>query len=91
MWAPSLLWGHSAWYDLIRMVEFDAAIRAGYYLPSWSPDLYRGYGSPLFQFYSPLAYFITEIPVLAGFDIPTALKIANLLLLIGSGVAMYHL
>lgn len=90
MWAPALLWGHSAWFDLTRMVEFDAAIRAGDYLPLWSPDLYHGYGSPLFQFYSPLVYFMTEIPVLAGIGIPTALKITQLLMLVASGGVMYH-
>jgi hypothetical protein len=41
MWAPALLWGHSAWFDLTRMVEFDAAIRAGDYWPMWSPDQAR--------------------------------------------------
>src|SRR5947209_2523339 len=90
MWAPALLWGHSAWFDLTRMVEFDAAIRAGDYWPLWAPDFYRGYGSPIFQFYAPLVYFLAEIPVLAGCNIATALKITQLVLLLGSGVAMYH-
>jgi hypothetical protein len=89
MWAPALLWGHSAWFDLTRMVEFDAAIRAGDYWPMWSPDLYHGLGSPLFQFYAPLVYFVTEIPVLAGMDIPSALKVTQVLSLIASGLAMY--
>ncbi len=73
MWAPALLAGHSAWIDFIRIVEFDSAIRAGDYLPTWSPDLYLGYGSPLFQFYSPLVYYLTEIPVLGGMQISSAL------------------
>ena len=91
MWTPALLLGHSAWFDLTRMVELDAAIRSGDYFALWSPDLYYGYGSPLFQFYSPLAYFLTEVPVLAGIDIPTALKMVQVATLIGSGLAMYHL
>jgi len=91
MWGPALLAGHSAWFDLARMVEFDAAIRAGDYFPTWSPDLYSGYGSPIFQFYAPLAYYITEVPVLAGLDYPTALKATQLLALFASGLAMYRL
>ncbi|MEP7014738.1 MAG: 6-pyruvoyl-tetrahydropterin synthase-related protein [Verrucomicrobiota bacterium] len=91
IWAPTLLSGHSAWHDLTRMVEFDAAVRAGNYFPAWSPDFYFGYGSPLFQFYSPLFYYLCEIPVLLGFDIPTAFKITQLLVLLGSGLTMYHL
>ena len=91
MWGPALLGGHSAWIDLIRMVEFDTAVRHGSLLPAWSPDLYYGYGSPLFQFYAPLCYYFTEIPVLAGCDYPTALKITQLAALFASGLAMYRL
>ncbi|MDR3403101.1 MAG: 6-pyruvoyl-tetrahydropterin synthase-related protein [Chthoniobacter sp.] len=91
MWGPAMLAGHSAWFDLARMVEFDAAIRAGDYFPTWSPDLYSGYGSPIFQFYAPLAYYIAEVPVLAGLDYPTALKATQLLALFASGLAMYRL
>jgi len=91
MWGPALLSGHSAWFDLTRMVEFDAALRHGEPLPAWSPDFYFGYGSPLFQFYAPLCYYLTEIPVLAGCDFPTALKVTQLLALFVSGLAMYRL
>ena len=91
MWQPALLSGHSAWFDLLRMIEFDAALRHGEFLPAWSPDLYFGYGSPLFLFYAPLSYYLTEIPVLAGCDIPTALKVTQFLALLASGLAMYRL
>jgi hypothetical protein len=91
MWYPALLAGHSARFDLARMVEFDAALRAGDWVPIWSPDFYFGYGSPLFQFYSPLAYYLSEIPVLAGLDVPTALKVTQLTALLASGIAMYFL
>jgi hypothetical protein len=91
VWAPALLAGHSARKDLARLVEFDAAIRAGDFFPTWSPDLYSGYGSPIFQFYAPLAYYATELPVLMGFDHATALKLTQLLALFASGLAMYRL
>ena len=91
MWAPALLAGHSAWFDLARMASFDAALRAGDFFPVWSPDFYFGYGSPLFQFYAPLAYYLAEIPVLAGVSIPSALKLTALLALFASGAAMYQL
>jgi len=91
MWAPAVLAGHSEWFDLTRMVEFDAAIRSGDFLPAWSPDFYFGYGSPLFQFYAPLAYYFTEIPVLAGLGFATALKVTQFAALFASGLAMYRL
>jgi hypothetical protein len=92
IWArQALLGGHSTKIDLARLVEFDAAIRAGDFFPTWSPDLYSGYGSPIFQFYAPLAYYAAEVPVLLGFDFATALKITQLLGLFASGLAMYRL
>ncbi|HEY3899358.1 MAG TPA: 6-pyruvoyl-tetrahydropterin synthase-related protein [Chthoniobacter sp.] len=91
MWAPALLSGHSAWFDLLRMVEFDAALRHGELLPAWSPDLYFGYGSPLFLYYAPLSYYLAEIPVLVGCDVPTAIKLTQFLALLASGFAMYRL
>ena len=66
-------------------------VRHGELLPAWSPDFYFGYGSPLFQFYAPLSYYLAEIPVLAGCDIPTALKVTQLVALFASGLAMYRL
>lgn len=92
MWqAPALVAGHSARKDLARLVEFDAAMRAGDVFPAWSPDLYAGYGSPIFQFYAPLAYYATELPVLMGFNYATAFKVTWLLTLFASGLAMYRL
>ena len=92
MWqAPALVAGHSARKDLARLVEFDAAIRAGDFFPAWSPDLYAGYGSPIFQFYAPFAYYATEVPVLIGFNYATAFKVTWMLTLFASGLAMYRL
>ena len=92
MWeVPALLAGHSARKDLVRLVEFDAAFRAADFFPSWSPDLYSGYGSPIFQFYAPLSYYAAEVPVLMGLDYATALKLTQLLALFFSGLAMYRL
>ena len=92
MWAaPALLAGHSARKDLARLVEFDSAIRAGDFFPTWSPDLYSGYGSPIFQFYAPLTYYAVEAPVLMGFNYATALKLTQFVALLLSGLAMYRL
>lgn len=91
MWGPAMLAGHSAWIDFARLAEFDAAIRAGDFFPTWSPDLYSGYGSPIFQFYAPLVYYLAEIPLLLGCDVSTALKVTQFLALLGSGLAMYRL
>ena len=92
MWeVPALLAGHSARKDLVRLVEFDAAFRAADFFPSWSPDLYSGYGSPIFQYYAPLSYYAAEVPVLMGLDYATAFKLTQLLALFFSGLAMCRL
>ena len=92
MWqTPALVSGHSAWKDVARLMEFDAAVRAGNLIPTWSPDLNSGYGSPVFQFYAPLVYYVTEVPVLMGFNYATALKVTWMLTLFASGLAMYRL
>ncbi len=89
LWAPGALAGHSAWYDLTRIVVFDAAIRSGDWFPAWSPDFYHGYGSPLFQFYAPLTYYLAEIPVLFGAGFSTALKLTQAFAFLASGLAMF--
>src|SRR5258708_11735567 len=62
---------------LIRGVEFDTVLRTGVLYPRWAPDLAYGYGYPLFNFYAPLFYYLTEIPHLlrAGFELALQLII----------------
>jgi hypothetical protein len=91
IWRPTILYGHSTRIDLARFVEFHTALHAGDFFPAWSPDFYSGYGSPIFQFYPSLVYYATEVPVMMGFDFPTAFKIILLFGLFASGLAMYRL
>ncbi len=56
------LWQHY-WYDsheyyayVLRVVEFEAALRQGDLYPRWAADFYGGYGSPFFVFYAPLVF-----------------------------------
>ena len=64
--APWLVAGHSAVLDLERAEALHRAIVGGAWLPRWLPALYGGYGSPIFNYYSPLAYFVGEALRLAG-------------------------
>lgn len=41
--------------ELVRMAEWRQALAEGQIPPAWAPDLYGGYGSPVFLFYPPLA------------------------------------
>jgi hypothetical protein len=56
------LWG-SHWFDshehsayVLRVVEFESALRQGDLYPRWASDFYGGYGSPFFVFYAPLVF-----------------------------------
>jgi hypothetical protein len=41
--------------ELVRLAEWRQAFAEGQMPPAWAPDLYGGFGSPVFLFYPPLA------------------------------------
>ncbi|MCZ7584453.1 MAG: hypothetical protein M5R36_14525 [Deltaproteobacteria bacterium] len=88
---PLPLYGHSQAMDAFRQVVYDNAVRHGEIFPRWVPDFYFGHGSPIFQFYAPLPYMMAEPFVLAGFSVPTALKLTLVLAWILSGYFMLAL
>ncbi|HAJ38288.1 MAG TPA: hypothetical protein DCL15_21665 [Chloroflexi bacterium] len=51
---------------LMRLYLFDQHVRAGDLLPRWLPELYTGYGYPLFTFYAPAMYYVAEWLHLTG-------------------------
>ncbi len=51
---------------LMRLFVFDQQVRQGEWLPRWIPDLYIGYGYPLFNFYAPAMYYVAETLHLGG-------------------------
>ena len=59
--APWPLSGHSAALDLQRAEAWHSAVAAGDLFPRWLPDLYGGYGSPIFNYYAPLPYALGEL------------------------------
>jgi hypothetical protein len=46
--------GHDWAYELARVAEFSHAVEDGQLPPHWAPNLYGGYGSPIFLFYAPV-------------------------------------
>lgn len=90
-WGDFQLFGHSAELDYMRQLSFDRCIRAGIFFPRWLPDTYFGYGSPLFNFYGPLPYYLTEFFILAGVSVASSFKAVMILALIVSGLGMYLL
>ncbi|HVA25510.1 MAG TPA: 6-pyruvoyl-tetrahydropterin synthase-related protein, partial [Chloroflexota bacterium] len=67
---------------LYRLVEFDQGIRGGMLYPRWASDLLAGYGYPIFIFYAPFLYYLSEAFHLVGLGFADALKAA-----VGAGMA----
>jgi uncharacterized membrane protein len=49
--------GHDAALELTRVAEYRHALAIGEHPPFWAPDLYGGFGSPIFLYYAPLFAF----------------------------------
>ncbi len=76
---------------LLRLVVFDHHIGNGVLYPRWTPELFKGLGYPVFNFYGPLAYYLAELLHLIGLDFVSALIAAFAVLMVASGFGMYRL
>jgi uncharacterized membrane protein len=74
-WQPDFIFTADLHLHLWRVYELDRALGQGALYPRWAPDLYSGYGSPVFNFYPPLAYYLIEFVHLLGFDLVNAIKV----------------
>lgn len=83
------IWTHDSNLYPAAFYEFDQGIRAGDFLPRWSPDFWLGLGSPFFNFVQPLFFYITEIFHLIGFGIINSIKITIVLGIIIGFLGMY--
>lgn len=57
LWGVGFPRGHDWLFELVRVAELGAALEEGPIPPVWAPDLYAGFGSPIFLFYAPLFPF----------------------------------
>jgi hypothetical protein len=87
---PGFFWGaHDARHSVYFLYEFDRSVQEGILYPRWSPDITFGYGYPLFNIYSPLAFYLGEIFHLLGLDFLWAIKMVFAVSFVLSGVCMY--
>lgn len=90
LFQPGFFWGaHDARHSVYFLYEFDHSIQEGILYPRWSPDITFGYGYPLFNIYSPLAFYLAEVLHLLGLDLVSAIKMVFALGLVLSGLTMY--
>ncbi len=90
LFQPGFFWGaHDARHSVYFLYEFDRSIQDGVLYPRWSPDIAFGYGYPLFNIYSPLAFYTAEVFHLLGLDLVFSIKMVFALAFVLSGVTMY--
>ena len=90
-WGPEFYDGHDSQAHIVRLWQFDKALKAGQFPPQWAPDLYVGRGYPVFIFAYPLPYFIAESFHLLGVSLAISLKLTFVLAYLTSLIGMYFL
>ncbi len=88
---PDFTFSEDGPLHLWRVSELDRALGQGIIYPRWAPDLYFGYGSPVFIFYPPLSYYFAELVHLLGLDIESAVKATFSVCLIAGVVGAFLL
>jgi uncharacterized membrane protein len=86
---PYFLDAHDAPHSIFFLNQFDQAIRDGVLYPRWGVDFALGYGYPLFNIYSTLAFYVAEIFHLLGAGLTASVKLTYILGFILSGLTMY--
>ena len=59
---------HDGSVHLLRSYVFGDLLQRGDWFPRWSPDLYLGYGYPVFNYVPPLPYYLTAAGHFLGLD-----------------------
>ena len=86
---PGLPRDTDAELHVFRAAQLGEALRDGAGYVRWAPDLWYGYGYPIFNFYSPLTYYLAHLFTLSGLDIVNAVKAVFVLGLLGAVAGMY--
>ena len=63
---------------LLRTYAIRLGFRESLAFPRWIPDLYRGYGYPVFNFYAPLTYVAGHALTLAGVSVWSVFRILSI-------------
>jgi len=75
--------------QVARVYEMGKALKDGMFPVRWVQDLGYGFGYPIFNFYSPLPYYIGGFLTLIGFDALLATKIVFIIGIILAGFSMH--
>ena len=76
---------------IVRLAEYDRAIRGGVPLGRWWPDPVYGRGYPFLCLYAPLLYLVATPFLVAGVSCVGVVKILSGAVIVVGGVAVYRL
>jgi hypothetical protein len=64
---------------VLRAAEYGEVLRDGVLYPRWAPDFYYGYGYPIFNYYAPFTYALSNLfDLIPGVDVAAAMKLVIL-------------
>lgn len=86
---PGYYSNHDGEGHIIRLQEFDIALKDGQFPPRVSKNLMYGYGYYFFNFNYPLVHWMGEAAHVVGFGYVDSVKVVSILGLILSGIAMF--
>lgn len=88
--SSELALGHDTLFHIHRSAEMSRTWSHGVLMPRWAESFYFGYGSPLFQYYASLSYYLAALgSQLLGLDAPAALRWLVMACLLAAGGGMY--
>jgi hypothetical protein len=89
---PGLPHHTDAELHVYRAAELGHLLRAGAFYPRWAPNLYLGYGYPIFNYYAPFTYYLANLfDLLPDVDIVGGVKAVFVLGLVLASVGAYLL
>jgi len=76
---------------LLRVVEIHECWQDGVFYPRWAPDMAFGYGYPIFNYFAPLLYHLTELVHVVGLGFESSFKLVLIGCLVLGGWGIYAL
>ncbi|MBK8048324.1 MAG: glycosyltransferase family 39 protein [Anaerolineales bacterium] len=89
LWKPGMQNPGDMLMSVYRIFELDAAWQRGILYPRFGPNLYFGYGAPLFQFYPPLSSYMGILFYNLGFGFIASAKLVLSVNLLLAGLGIY--
>src|SRR5687767_14746089 len=77
---------------LLRLYHLNWLLERGVWYPRWVPDMFMGYGYPLFSFYAPGFYYLASlVGQVFRMDVWDTVRLAGLLAALGGTGGVYVL